>query len=162
PLAGIDLRTGTRCRGVADRRSGADPWPRPACASRRPRDTGDALDRPAGGRFVLLAGLLAGISGGKTFFALPPSMTYLGSTTWLGLPASIWICLIAFAIEIAVLGFTRPGGALYAIGGNVDAARAAGIRTDRVMWLTLIIGSALAALAGLLISGRLGSIPAAQ
>jgi simple sugar transport system permease protein len=30
------------------------------------------------------------------------------------------------------------------------------------MWLTLIIGSALAALAGLLISGRLGSIPAAQ
>jgi simple sugar transport system permease protein len=114
------------------------------------------------GMLIVLRGLLTGISGGKTFFALPPSMTYLGSTTWLGLPASIWICLIAFAIAIAVLGFTRPGRALYAIGGNVDAARAAGIRTDRVMWLTLIIGSALAALAGLLISGRLGSIPAAQ
>jgi simple sugar transport system permease protein len=70
--------------------------------------------------------------------------------------------LISFAIAITVLGYTRPGRAIYAIGGNVDAARAAGIRTDRLMWLTLIVASTLAALAGLLISGRLASIPSGQ
>ena len=63
---------------------------------------------------------------------------------------------------IAVLGFTRSGRALYAIGGNVDAARAAGIRTDRVLWLTLIVASTLAALGGLLLSGRLASVAASQ
>jgi len=114
------------------------------------------------GMLIVLRGLLTGVSGGKTFFALPPSMTYLGSTSWLGLPASIWLTLLLFAVAIVVLGYTRAGRALYAIGGNVDAARAAGIRTDRVVWLTLIAASMLAALAGLLISGRLASVPASQ
>jgi simple sugar transport system permease protein len=114
------------------------------------------------GILIVLRGLLTGISGGKTFFALPTSMTYLGSAVWLGVPASVWISLLLFAAGIVVLGYTRPGRALYAIGGNVDAARAAGIRTDRILWLTLVVAGTLAALAGLLISGRLAAVPAAQ
>ncbi|PMR59227.1 ATPase [Verrucosispora sp. ts21] len=114
------------------------------------------------GMLIVLRGLLTGISGGKTFFALPESMTYLGSASWVGVPVSIWVSLLLFAVGIVVLGYTRAGRALYAIGGNVDAARAAGIRTDRVLWIALIVASMLAALAGLLISGRLASVPAAQ
>ena len=114
------------------------------------------------GMLIVLRGLLTGVSGGKTFFALPESMTYLGSTSWAGVPASIWISLVLFAAAVVVLGFTRPGRSLYAIGGNVDAARAAGIRTDRILWITLIIAGMLAALAGLLISGRLAAVPAGQ
>jgi simple sugar transport system permease protein len=114
------------------------------------------------GMLIVLRGLLTGVSGGKTFFALPSSMTYLGSAVWLGVPASVWISLLLFAAGVVVLGFTRVGRALYAIGGNVDAARAAGIRTDRILWLTLVVASLLAALAGLLLSGRLAAVPAAQ
>ncbi|TDC64291.1 ABC transporter permease [Micromonospora sp. KC207] len=114
------------------------------------------------GMLIILRGLLTGISGGQTFFALPESMTYLGSATWFGVPASIWLSLLLFAAGIVVLGYTRSGRALYAIGGNVDAARAAGIRTDRVLWIALAVASVLAALAGLLISGRLAAVPAAQ
>src|SRR5690349_16235936 len=114
------------------------------------------------GMLIVLRGLLTGISGGKTFFALPSSMTYLGSTTWLGVPASVWISLLLFAVGIVVLGYTRAGRALYAIGGNVDAARAAGIRTDRILWVALVVAGVLAALAGLLMSGRLAAVPAAQ
>jgi len=114
------------------------------------------------GMLIVLRGILTGITGGKTFFGLPQSMLYLSNTNWLGMPASIWVCLLAFAVAIVVLGFTRPGRALYAIGGNVDAARAAGIRTDRVLWLTLVVASTLAALGGLLLSGRLASVAAAQ
>jgi simple sugar transport system permease protein len=114
------------------------------------------------GMLIVLRGLLTGISGGKTFFALPASMTYLGSTEWLGVPASVWISLLLFAAGMVVLGYTRPGRALYAIGGNTDAARAAGIRTDRILWLTLVVAGMLAALAGLLISGRLAAVPSAQ
>jgi simple sugar transport system permease protein len=77
-------------------------------------------------------------------------------------PASIWLCLLLFAVGIVLLGFTRYGRALYAIGGNVDAAKAAGIRTDRVRWTALVGASLLAALGGLLMAGHLASVAAAQ
>ncbi|MEW9551957.1 ABC transporter permease [Nonomuraea sp. NPDC050783] len=114
------------------------------------------------GMLIVLRGLLTGISGGQTFFNLPPSMLYLGSAVWLGVPASIWLCLTLFAAGIVLLGFTSYGRALYAIGGNVDAARAAGIRTDRVLWTALVGAGLLAALGGLLMSGHLASVAAAQ
>ncbi|NAS26753.1 ABC transporter permease [Herbidospora sp. NEAU-GS84] len=114
------------------------------------------------GMLIVLRGLLTGISGGQTFFNLPESMTYLGSAMWLGVPASIWICLLLFAVGVLVMGFTGFGRSLYAIGGNVDAAKAAGIRTDRVLWITLITASVLAAIGGLLLTGRLASVAAAQ
>jgi simple sugar transport system permease protein len=114
------------------------------------------------GMLIVLRGVLTGISGGQTFFRLPPSMLYLGTTQWFGAPASIWICLVLFAVAIVVLGWTSFGRSLYAIGGNVDAAKAAGIRTDRVLWIVIVTGSVLAALAGLLLSGRLASVASAQ
>jgi simple sugar transport system permease protein len=114
------------------------------------------------GMLIVLRGLLTGISGGQTFFDLPPAMTYLGSATWFGVPASIWLCLTLFATGVVVLGFTSIGRSLYAIGGNVDAAKAAGIRTGRVLIGVLIVASLLAALGGLLLSGRLASVAAAQ
>jgi simple sugar transport system permease protein len=114
------------------------------------------------GMLIVLRGVLTGISGGQTFFQLPESMLYLGTAQWFGMPASIWLTLALFAVAIVVLGWTSFGRSLYAIGGNVEAAKAAGIRTDRVLWIVLVVGSALAALAGLLLSGRLASVAAGQ
>ncbi|MFD5086835.1 ABC transporter permease [Kitasatospora sp. NPDC058406] len=114
------------------------------------------------GMLIVLRGILTGLSGGQTFFQLPPSMLYLGTAEWFGMPASIWICLALFAVAVVLLGWTGFGRSLYAIGGNVDAAKAAGIRTDRVLWIVIVSGSVLAALAGLLLSGRLASVAAAQ
>ncbi len=114
------------------------------------------------GMLITLRGLLTGISEGQTFFQLPSSMTYLGQNAALGIPLSVWICVGLFAAAGGVLGFTRWGRSLYAIGGNVDAARAAGIRTDRVLMSVLVVASLLAALGGLLITGRLASVAANQ
>jgi simple sugar transport system permease protein len=114
------------------------------------------------GMLIVLRGLLTGISGGQTFFNLPESMMYLGTAVWLGVPASIWICVVLFALGIVLLGYTGFGRSLYAIGGNIDAAKAAGIRTDRVLWIALVVASLLAALGGLLLSGRLASVAASQ
>jgi simple sugar transport system permease protein len=111
------------------------------------------------GMLITLRGLLTGISHGQTFFwPKPESQTYLGRVSWLGLPASVWVVIVAFAIGIAVLARTRAGRSLYAIGGNVDAARSAGIRTDRVVWMVLILGGLIAALAGIIESGHLASV----
>ncbi|WP_329109430.1 ABC transporter permease [Micromonospora sp. NBC_01699] len=114
------------------------------------------------GMLIVLRGLQIGITGGQNLFELPPSVLYLGNALWLGLPASIWICGALFAIGIVVLGFFRSGRSIYAIGGNADAARAAGIRTNRVVFIVFMVAGVLAALAGLLMTGRLGSVAAAQ
>ena len=114
------------------------------------------------GMLIVLRGLLTGISGGQTFFGLPDSMLSVGTTSWFGVPVSVYLCFLTFALGIVVLGYTRTGRSLYAIGGNLDAARAAGIRTDRVTWGVLVVASTLAALGGLMLSGRLASVAAAQ
>jgi simple sugar transport system permease protein/ribose transport system permease protein len=114
------------------------------------------------GMLITLRGLQIGITGGQSLFDVPPSVLYLGNTAWLGLPLSIWLCTALFVAGIAVLGWFRHGRAVYAIGGNVEAARAGGVRTDRVMWIVFMVGGVLAALAGLLMVGRLGSVAAAQ
>ncbi|HEY8728128.1 MAG TPA: ABC transporter permease [Acidothermaceae bacterium] len=110
------------------------------------------------GMLITLRGLLNGISHGQTFFGLPKSMLYLGTKQWFDLPVSVWVSLLLFAIGIGVLGYTRAGRSLYAIGGNPAAAKAAGIRVERVVWCTFIAASTLAAFAGILLAGRLGSV----
>jgi len=114
------------------------------------------------GMLIALRGLQLGISGGNSIFELPGSFKYLGHTAWLGLPVSLWICGIIFAVAIVALGWLRHGRSLYAIGGNAEAARAAGIRTDRVLLIVFITASTLAALAGVLYVGHYGSISADQ
>jgi ribose/xylose/arabinose/galactoside ABC-type transport system permease subunit len=114
------------------------------------------------GMLIVLRGLQIGITGGQNLFELPASVLYLGNAIWFGLPASIWICGVLFAAGIAVLGYFRSGRAIYAVGGNADAAKAAGIRADRVIFVVFMVGGLLAALAGLMMTGRLGSVAAAQ
>ncbi|MEU6735780.1 ABC transporter permease [Streptomyces physcomitrii] len=114
------------------------------------------------GGLTMLRGLQVAISKGKSIVDVPPSFQYLGSATWLGVQAAIWICVILFALGGCALAWLRHGRALYAIGGNPEAARAAGIRVDRLTWTVLIIGSVLAAFAGILYTGHYGSISADQ
>ncbi|MFJ6773957.1 ABC transporter permease [Kitasatospora sp. NPDC091257] len=114
------------------------------------------------GALTLLRGLQVATSQGQSIVNLPGSFTYLGSTSWLGVPAAIWICALLFLAGGGALAWLRHGRALYAIGGNPEAARAAGIRVDRITWIVLILGGLLAAFAGVLYTGHYGSISADQ
>ncbi|MGW2613809.1 ABC transporter permease [Streptomyces sp. NPDC001500] len=114
------------------------------------------------GMLTMLRGLQVALSEGQSIVELPSSFTYLGKASWWGAPAAIWICVVLFALGSAALAWLRHGRALYAIGGNAEAARTAGIRVDRIVWLVLITGSVLAAFAGILYSGHYGSISATQ
>ncbi|WP_102109444.1 ABC transporter permease [Oceaniglobus roseus] len=70
--------------------------------------------------------------------------------------ALIFLALMA-ALAWAVLRFTRFGSDIYAVGGNEEAARFAGIKTGRVVILTHVICSVCAAIAGLYLASRLRS-----
>src|ERR1700754_3620264 len=111
---------------------------------------------------IVLRGMLVGATKGGTLFDMPPSFFTLATTIVLGLPVSVWLPAAAFAVAAFMLRYHRLGRALYAIGGNPEAARAAGIRVERITWGVYVLAGMLAALGGLAITGYVGAISANQ
>ncbi|QSD21215.1 ABC transporter permease [Pectobacterium brasiliense] len=70
------------------------------------------------------------------------------------------IVVIMLAVTVLVqlyLSLTKHGRRMYAIGGNSEAARLAGIRTARYRVQAYVFSSLLAALGGILLASRIGS-----
>ncbi|WP_368911942.1 ABC transporter permease [Taklimakanibacter deserti] len=111
---------------------------------------------------ILLRGITLGITNGQTLFDLPEEFLYLGNAKWFGIPASIWIAGLLFLFFGLMMRYHRIGRAIYAIGGNPVAARVAGIPVERITIGVFIAGSLLAALAGLLLTGRIASVMSGQ
>jgi simple sugar transport system permease protein len=111
---------------------------------------------------ILLQGLTVGLSGGQTYSGLPTAMTYLGNGVILTLPVQAWIFVLSFAAAYLFMKYTPTGRNIYAMGGNREAARAAGIKTTKLTIGVIIFGSLLAAIAGLMLTGRIASVTANQ
>lgn len=111
---------------------------------------------------IVLRGLHVGLSEGRTLFDMPAAFFAIATTTFMGVPMSVWVALIAYAIAGHLLKYHRLGRSLYAIGGNPEAARAAGIRVDRTIICVYTIGGLLAAVGGLMLTGYVGAISADQ
>ena len=111
---------------------------------------------------ILLTGLQLGWLGGKTVYNLPRAFIYIGSESWLGIPVAIWITVATFAVAALFLRYHRIGRAMYAIGGNLEAARAAGIQVDRIRIGVFMVASVLAAAGGLMQAGRVTAVTAGQ
>lgn len=75
--------------------------------------------------------------------------------SYLGVPLPVVILFALLAAASYVTTQTRFGLHLYAVGGNPDAARRAGIRVDRLKMVAFMLAGALAALGGILAASRL-------
>lgn len=72
-----------------------------------------------------------------------------------------WVLLIVFAVLVAwtyLLGRTRFGRYVYAIGGNAEAARRAGVNLARIRTGAFVLCSLTAGVAGVVYASRLRSI----
>lgn len=72
-------------------------------------------------------------------------------------PIIIIVFFVMFAISAFLLTQTRFGKNVYAIGGNDQAARVAGINVEKNLILVYVWCSLCAAIAGMLLAGRAGS-----
>jgi ribose/xylose/arabinose/galactoside ABC-type transport system permease subunit len=72
-----------------------------------------------------------------------------------------WIALVVFLILGALcwimMNHTLIGRHLYAMGGNEEAARLSGIRTERLKWLAYSIGGVTSSIAGVLYVAKIGA-----
>lgn len=92
-----------------------------------------------------------------TGFSNELSFQMIGRGYFLGIPVPVVLMLIAYAALYVVLKKTTFGRHTYAIGGNEEATRLAGIRVDRLkIWIYSLTGG-LSALAGLILTSRLNS-----
>ena len=75
-----------------------------------------------------------------------------------GLP---WVVLVVLAILVlytVLLGRTRFGRYIYAIGGNAEAARRAGVNTNRIRVAAFALCGMTAGITGIILASYLGSI----
>ena len=77
----------------------------------------------------------------------------IGSVWWIPLLIFVVVACLAWLL----MNRTIVGRHLYAMGGNEEAARLSGIRTDRLKWLAYCMGTMTAAIAGILFSSEVGS-----
>ena len=112
---------------------------------------------------IVLRGMLVGATKGGTLFDMPPSFFTLATD------ASCSACRCRYGSRLwrsrlprSCCAITGSGRALYAIGGNPEAARAAGIRVERITWGVFVLGSVLASIGGLIVTGYVGAINANQ
>ena len=114
------------------------------------------------GMTIVLAGIQNGMVKAQSLFNLPPVFAYLGSAYFGKIPVSLILAAIIFVVVGLFLRYHRFGRAIYAVGGNPDAARAAGIPVDQVKIGVYIAGSMLAALGGLIEAGQVSAVTGQQ
>ncbi len=73
------------------------------------------------------------------------------------LPVIVVFMLVMLVITHVLLTYTKFGRYLYAIGGNKEAARAAGIQVTKIKWIIFIVSGMFAAVAGMVMMGRLNA-----
>ncbi|HEX7404911.1 MAG TPA: ABC transporter permease [Candidatus Nanopelagicaceae bacterium] len=110
---------------------------------------------------TVVVGMSYGYTAGSPIVQVPDSFFQLTLGKTLGLPNPIWLMIIILFLLWVILNRTPLGQRIQAVGGNLHAARLAGIRTDRVKITTFAIAGLCAAITGVLLSSLLGSGTAA-
>ena len=88
---------------------------------------------------------------------LPPQMIWMGAGDVLGIPVAGIIAVVIVILGWLLLRYLAMGRAVYAVGGNREAARVSGISIDRTKVAVYLLSGLIAALAGFVLAGRLNS-----
>ncbi len=109
---------------------------------------------------AMARGLAFIVTSGNTVFGFPDAFDNIGGGNWGIMPIAALITLGTFLVAWIVLSRTVFGARIYAVGGNRDAARLAGIPVGWTLAAAYIISGALAGLGGVVLAGRLELGPA--
>jgi D-xylose transport system permease protein len=78
-----------------------------------------------------------------------------------GVPYVVPVILVLMIVGSYVLDRTRYGRHIYAVGGNKEAARRAGVNVDKIRTSVFVICSSLAAVGAIVYSSKIGSVSGA-
>lgn len=104
----------------------------------------------------ILTAIALWISGGEIIVGVNLTFQDIDTTKILGITLPVYIFLFVALIVWYVLEMTPVGRRVYATGGNIDAARLAGVSTSTVVICSLIACGVVAAVAGIIESASIG------
>jgi ribose transport system permease protein len=96
-------------------------------------------------------------TGGFPITGLDPAFDSLGSGFALGIPLPVWIVAILTLLASFLTTQTPFGRHLYAVGGSERAAYLTGLSVNKIKVWVYVLGGALSALAGIIVTARLDS-----
>jgi ribose transport system permease protein len=107
----------------------------------------------------LIQALITMATGGTAIIStkLQGGFTKIGQTNLGGFTLPVLYVLVVAVAMWFLLEHTATGRRLYATGFNPDAARLAGVRTDRLRFASLVVSGSLAGAAGLVLASTVGS-----
>jgi sugar transport system permease protein len=107
--------------------------------------------------FTALRGAANLITGGFPLSTFPTWFGFVGGGYLFGIPFPVYVFALTFAVMHFLMNYTSFGRAVYAVGGNMEAARLSGIDIWWVKSMTLGITGAATAISGTLIASQIGS-----
>lgn len=81
----------------------------------------------------------------------------LGKVRFLNIPASVWITVVLIVIFGYILKATKFGRSVYAIGGNEDAARLAGLNPQKIKAVCYVMMGVFCAIGGIVFAARMNA-----
>jgi ribose transport system permease protein len=109
------------------------------------------------GTLGIAQGLSLVATDGQSVVGIPRPIQVVYSGSVLGIPIPIVIGAVAFALLYLLLYRTRFGTYVFALGGNREALRLAGVPVRRMLIAVYALGGAMAGFAALLMTGRMSA-----
>lgn len=106
---------------------------------------------------ALYRGIAQGISEAQRVSGFPDWFLAVGQDELFGVPAQLWILLIAVIISAIILARTTFGRTLYAIGNNEVATRFSGLPVDRYKLMIYTFSGFMAGVAGWIFTSRVST-----
>jgi ribose/xylose/arabinose/galactoside ABC-type transport system permease subunit len=106
------------------------------------------------GTMTVVRGLVFVYTNATPLFGVPFSFTEVGLGRTLGVPNAFWIFFGVALVLYVLLSRTRFGHYVYAIGGNVTAAREMGVNVRRIRLLVYAMIGICAAISGIILVGQ--------
>jgi ribose/xylose/arabinose/galactoside ABC-type transport system permease subunit len=106
----------------------------------------------------VLYGAAAIISNGFPVTTLPKWYNVFGAGRLFNvIPIPAFVLLLVFAVVFTIVGHTKFGRSIYAVGGNAEAARLSGINVKKVKIVAMMGVQICAAISGILVSSQVMS-----
>jgi ribose transport system permease protein len=109
------------------------------------------------GTLGVAQGIALSLTGGRSVVGIGDALPGLYASTWVGLPFSVVVAGVSYAVFHFVLYRTRFGAYVFAIGGNRESLTLAGVRTNLYHVAIYVIGGLMAGFAALLMTGRMNA-----
>jgi ribose transport system permease protein len=106
---------------------------------------------------TFMRGVAYTMTGGEPIVSNNLNFAVIGNGYLFGIPLPVVVMVIVYAIAWFTLERTRYGRHVYAVGGNAEAARLAGVNVKRVVTSVYVVAGVCSGLAGVIFAARVVS-----